>query len=212
MKLSIKAVCLGAVAFTAAASPLAIAFATSSIAQTQSPAAAATAALPEATVKALQEALNKQGIAVKTDGVLNDETRAAIRKYQTQHHLPVTGEPDNATLSKLGVAVRQTIAPESQSTQGQTATTGASPHMMGPQMMQGGMMPGGMMNCPMMQGHAQAGTTQGQMQRGQMPSGPAHEGAMMANAQMMQGMMLMMQGMMQLMQSQRQPALPPAAQ
>ncbi|MGH6661204.1 MAG: peptidoglycan-binding domain-containing protein [Rhodospirillales bacterium] len=60
--------------------------------------------LSEATVKALQEALNKQGIAVKADGVLNDETKAAIRKYQSQHHLPVTGEADKATLDKLGVA------------------------------------------------------------------------------------------------------------
>jgi len=61
-------------------------------------------ALSEAAVKALQEALNKQGIAVKADGILNDETKAAIRRYQSQHHLPVTGEPDKATLDKLGVA------------------------------------------------------------------------------------------------------------
>lgn len=63
----------------------------------------APAALSEATIRAVQEELNKQGIALKVDGVLNDETRAAIRKYQTQHHLPVTGEPDRATLDKLGV-------------------------------------------------------------------------------------------------------------
>lgn len=69
--------------------------------------AGASAPLGVATVKALQEALNKQGIAVKTDGVLDEETRAAIRTYQSQHHLPVTGEPDKATLDKLGVAARQ---------------------------------------------------------------------------------------------------------
>jgi hypothetical protein len=198
MNLSPKAMGLGALFLAVAAIPLSTTLTTGSFAQTQSPAAAGTAALPAATVKALQDALNSQGIAVKTDGVLNDETRAAIRKYQTQHHLPVTGEPDNATLSKLGVAVRQSEAPEGQSTHGQTATTGASPHTMGPQMMQGGMMPGGMMNCPMMQG--QSGAT------------PMQQGTMMANAQMMQGMMQMMQGMMRVMQSQMQPAQPPAAQ
>ena len=73
-------------------------------AQTQTTPSATSTALSESTIKALQEALNKQGIAVKTDGVLNDETRTAIKKYQTQHHLPVTGEPDKATLDKLGVA------------------------------------------------------------------------------------------------------------
>lgn len=62
---------------------------------------------PEAVVKALQEALNKQGISVKTNGVLDDETKLAIKKYQSQHHLPATGEPDKATLDKLGVASGQ---------------------------------------------------------------------------------------------------------
>ncbi|MDT3687159.1 MAG: peptidoglycan-binding protein [Pseudorhodoplanes sp.] len=204
MKPSLKAMYFGAVALAAVAAALAT-FPTASFAQTQSPAASTTTAVPEATVKALQEALNKQGIAVKTDGVLNEETRAAIRTYQTQHHLPVTGEPDNATLAKL--AVRQSAAP------GQTTTTGASPHMMSPQqMMQGGMMPGGMMNCPMMQGQAQSGAMQGQMQRGQMPAGSMQQGAMIANAQVMQGMMQMMQGMMQVMQAQMQPGQAPTAQ
>lgn len=72
------------------------------LAQTTTPSAATS--LPAATVKALQEALNKQGIAVKADGVFGDDTRAAIRQYQSQHHLPVTGEPDKATFDKLGVA------------------------------------------------------------------------------------------------------------
>jgi len=72
------------------------------LAQTAAPSAAAP--LSEATVKAFQEALNKQGIAVKADGLLGDDTRAAIRQYQSQHHLPVTGEPDKATLDKLGIA------------------------------------------------------------------------------------------------------------
>lgn len=183
-------------------------FAPASFAQTQPSAASAKATLPEATIKALQEALNKQGIAVKADGILNDETRSAIRKYQTQHHLPVTGEPDKATLDKLGVAARQSGAPAGQTTQDPATATGAAPQMMGRQMMQGGMMmPGGMMNCPMMGGQAQ-----GQMQPGQTQSSPMQQGNMMANAHMMQGMMQMMQGMMQIMQAQMQPGQAPAAQ
>ena len=74
------------------------------------PPASTAVALSEATIKALQGALNKQGIAVKADGVLNDETRAAIKRYQSLHHLPVTGEPDKATLNKLGVVVAQGAA------------------------------------------------------------------------------------------------------
>jgi peptidoglycan hydrolase-like protein with peptidoglycan-binding domain len=73
---------------------------TMSIVNAQTPSAAT---LTESTIRALQEALNKQGIAAKVDGVLTDGTRAAIRTYQSQHHLPVTGEPDKATLDKLGV-------------------------------------------------------------------------------------------------------------
>ncbi len=72
------------------------------IAQTATPPATETA--PDATVMAVQVALNAQGVAVTADGILNDATRAAIRTYQSQHHLPVTGEPDAATLAKLGVA------------------------------------------------------------------------------------------------------------
>jgi len=137
------------------------------LAQTAPPAATAVA-LPEATITALQEALNKQGIAVKADGVLNDETRAAIRKYQSVHHLPVTGEPDKATLSKLGVVVAQGAAP---------APAGSAPPTTGQGQMQGSMM----MNCPMMQGQMQEmmkmmqgmmammKMMQGQMQPGQMP-------------------------------------------
>lgn len=72
---------------------------------------AATAPLPEAAVRALQEALAKQGISVPRSGVLDAETRVAIRTYQSQHHLPVTGEADKATLDKLGVSVRSDAGP-----------------------------------------------------------------------------------------------------
>lgn len=139
----------------------------------QAPAAPATTS--EATIKLLQESLSKQGIPVAATGVLNDDTRAAIRKYQSQHHLPVTGEPDQATLDKLGIRVSsaspaQTTAPAGASTtqaQPSTPPTSMQPGQMGPGMQMGG---GMMMNCPMMQGQ-------------------------------MQAMMQMMQGMMQMMQT-----------
>lgn len=142
---------------------------TGALAQTSPPASAAVV-LSEATIKALQDALNRQGIAVKADGVLNDETRAAIRKYQSVHHLPVTGDPDKATLDKLGVAASQGTA---------AAPAESTPPTTGQGQMQGGMM----MNCPMMQGQMQEmmkmmmgmmkmmQAMQGQMQPEHMPPG-----------------------------------------
>ncbi|MDO8874576.1 MAG: peptidoglycan-binding domain-containing protein [Pseudolabrys sp.] len=206
------------------ASPSHVAFA-----QTAPPVAATSVTLTEPVVKALQEALNKQGIAVKVDGALNDDTRAAVKKYQTQHHLPVTGEPDKATLDKLGV--RLSAAAGSMPTQISTSPDAST---------QPGQMAGGAMNCPMMQGQMQAmmqmmqsmqgmmQMMQGQMQPGlmqpgrqmqpgsaqpmpmqpgQMPGGstamacPMMQGQMQSMMQMMQGM----QGMMQMMQGQMQP-------
>lgn len=184
MKQVLKNVRLTATALTAAiflvgASPIFVASA-----QTAAPSATTSVALTEPTIKALQDALNKQGIAVKADGVMNDETRAAIKKYQSQHHLPVTGEADTPTLGKLGVSGRQGATPAAQAPQGQGATMGQAPSGppgMGQSAMQPGQMQGGMMNCPMMQTSMQdmmkmmqgmmqtMQTMQGQMQPGQMP-------------------------------------------
>ncbi len=111
--------------------------------------------LSSATVKALQEALNKQGIAVKVDGALDAATREAVKKYQSQHHLPVTGEPDKATLDKLGVA----------SQPGAMAPSGQMP--MGQGMMQPGQgSQGGMMMPP---GHGMMGQGSGTMPAPGMP-------------------------------------------
>src|SRR5512136_2340928 len=61
-----------------------------------------TAPTPSQTViKALQEALNRQGLSVETTGIFDDATRDALRRFQAQHHLSVTGEADRATLAKL---------------------------------------------------------------------------------------------------------------
>jgi hypothetical protein len=118
--------------------------------------------LQEATITALQEALNKQGIAVKTDGVLTDETRAAIRQFQSQHHLPVTGEPDKATLEKLGVADQGSRIPNGApaASPGMGGPGMGSPGMMGPQMMPGTTGGIGAMGG---QGMPQAGIASGQM-------------------------------------------------
>lgn len=98
----------------------------------------AQAPLSAATIKSLQEALNKQGIQTKVDGVLGNETRAALRRYQSEHHLPVTGEPDKATLDKLGVASGASGAAPS-------GAMGSGKGTMGPGMMGGakGMMDSG---------------------------------------------------------------------
>ena len=190
-------------------------------AQTTSPPSTA-AALSESTIKALQEALTKQGIAVKADGALNDETRAAIRQYQSQHHLPVTGQPDKATLDKLGVAAQQGVAPEQPATTAQAtppadSSTEQSQVAVQPAQTPGGMMMSGPMMQGMMQGMMQTmqgmmGMMQGQMQPGAMqrrPMGPPQaQAGMMMNCPMMPGasqggspaMMAMMQGMMQMMQ------------
>jgi hypothetical protein len=129
-------------------------------------------AVTEATVKALQEALIKQGITVATDGKLNDATRDAIRKYQSQHHLPVTGEPDQATLNKLGVVDQKADSSTTSENLAQGPKGDAKVQA------QTQMMQGNMMNCQMMQG--QMDMMQSRMQ--QMTG-------------MMENMMKMLQGM-----------------
>jgi len=207
----LSAAALGTAVILAGLSPNIVAFA-------QTPPAAAT--LSEPTIKALQEALAQQGIAVKADGLLNEETRAAIRRYQSQHHLPVTGEADKATLDKLGI--RQSAAPAESATTAQAMPTtppAGSPSPTTPQM-QGGMMMSGPMMQGMMKGMMETmqgmmGMMQGQMQPGAMQPGPMRQrqaqsgmmncpmmpGASQGDAPAMMQMMQMMQGMMQMMQT-----------
>lgn len=52
----------------------------------------------------LQKALQRTGYYQdKTNGILNAGTKRALREFQQQHHLMVTGEPDDATLALLGL-------------------------------------------------------------------------------------------------------------
>jgi len=165
------------------------------LAQTTAPSAAAS--LPATTVKALQEALNKQGIAVKADGVFDDDTRAAIRQYQSQHHLPVTGEPDKATLDKLGVAGQRSDLPTGSPAAGVAmpgqAMGGAG---MGGQGMMGMMTPEMMQMMQRMMGQGGMPGMMGGMQGGGMPEGSMGSGMMdqmpMAGGMTMCPMMQMM--------------------
>jgi len=206
MRRSSFAIALAAVLIVAGAS-----LASPAMAQTGAP-PAAVAALSEDTVRALQRALSEQGIAVPVDGVLDDATSAAIRQYQTQHHLPVTGEPDAATLEKLGVSEQRSeaagesaptgvaVAPSGQGgmpdQRGMRGPMAAGQGMMGPGMM------GGRAQMPGMMGRTTGpGMAQGDMMEmapGQMPmmgGAMAMPGGMMM-CPMMAGMTGMHPGMM----------------
>ena len=214
MRSSLRSIYLGVSALAVATALVGVSPSIPAFAQTTS-AASAVAALPESVIKALQEALNKQGIALPVTGVLSEETRAAIRKYQGQHHLPVTGEADKATLDKLGVRVAaapgqaQTVGQATQpapgtSTPGQAAAQRSQTQAgMNCPMLQGQMqgmmqMMGGMMQMmPMMQAQMQPGQMQpqqpgqaqpGQMQPGRMPQGQMQPGQM-PQGQMQPGQM-----------------------
>ena len=54
-------------------------------------------------VKSIQEALNKSGAKLKVDGFMGKDTRAALKKYQSEHKLKDTGTADKETLKDLGV-------------------------------------------------------------------------------------------------------------
>jgi peptidoglycan hydrolase-like protein with peptidoglycan-binding domain len=60
-------------------------------------------AVPNDTVKAVQEALDKEGYKLKADGLMGKHTRNALKSYQKKHGLKVTGKMDEATLAKLNV-------------------------------------------------------------------------------------------------------------
>ena len=221
MRSNLKQIRRGAIVLAAAFMLTSISPSFVAFAQVAPPAPAA-AALPHPTIKALQDALNGQGIAVTADGVLNEETRSAIRRYQSQHHLSATGEPDKATLDKLGVRLGAAPGPSATVAQaapaeGSTAQAPGSPQTSAAPM-RGGMMMSGPMMQEMMQGmmqtmQAMMTMMQGQTQPGQMQPGPMRppqaQGGMMMNCPMMSGasqsgapaMMQMMQGMMQMMQA-----------
>jgi len=216
MRQSLKKLRIGAAALMLAGI-LAASSSSATFAQT-TPTPATPAAGPSQTViKALQEALNKQGQTVETNGVFDDATRNALRRFQSQHHLTVTGQADQATLSKLGIADRPASSP---STIGQAppSTAGSVSPPQAPAQDSSGMMGGPMMQG-MMQGmmqtmHGMMGMMEGQqstqMRPGPMQSAPVQSPSeattsgcpMMSGGQMsMPAMRQMMQGMMQMMRA-----------
>ena len=60
-------------------------------------------AAASAHVKAIQEALNKNGAKLKADGFMGKHTRAALKKFQSEHKLKATGTANKETLKALGV-------------------------------------------------------------------------------------------------------------
>lgn len=63
-------------------------------------------------VKSVQLLLNAQGdSAGPVDGVLGTKTGAALARFQRQHGLDPTGEPNPATLAALGLLVREASSP-----------------------------------------------------------------------------------------------------
>ena len=54
-------------------------------------------------VAKVQTALNANGAQLTVDGRMGSKTVAALKDYQQQHKLKVTGRPDTATAKSLGV-------------------------------------------------------------------------------------------------------------
>jgi peptidoglycan DL-endopeptidase CwlO len=48
-------------------------------------------------IEAVQQALNSSGDKIKVDGIWGMKTEAALKQFQEQHHLKVTGRLDRAT-------------------------------------------------------------------------------------------------------------------
>jgi peptidoglycan hydrolase-like protein with peptidoglycan-binding domain len=54
-------------------------------------------------VKKLQRALKGHGYNLEADGQVGPKTRSALKKYQRNNGLKVTGKPDQETLRRLGM-------------------------------------------------------------------------------------------------------------
>jgi peptidoglycan hydrolase-like protein with peptidoglycan-binding domain len=54
-------------------------------------------------IESVQTALNANGATLTVDGRMGPKTAAALRAFQHQHNLRVTGRPDRATLQALNV-------------------------------------------------------------------------------------------------------------
>jgi hypothetical protein len=71
------------------------------------------------TIRQVQQQLIRKGHSVPTDGKMNQQTRAALMKFQQQQGLQGTGRLDPETLSALGIGPSQS---------GAIGSTGRSTH------------------------------------------------------------------------------------
>lgn len=93
-----------AVAQPAAQAPAAAAPAAAPVAKkAKAKASKAVAAKPNARVRVLQDALNSKGAKLKVDGLMGKQTRMALKAFQKDNGLKVTGKVDAATKKALGL-------------------------------------------------------------------------------------------------------------
>jgi peptidoglycan hydrolase-like protein with peptidoglycan-binding domain len=59
--------------------------------------------LDPAAVKKIQSALSSHGVKAPMSGQLDEETQAALRKFQAKEKMAKTGMPDYDTLRRLGL-------------------------------------------------------------------------------------------------------------
>ena len=60
-------------------------------------------AMPSEKIRAVQTALNNDGFTLQEDGFMGKKTKAALKKFQKENGLKVTGKADKETLAKLGI-------------------------------------------------------------------------------------------------------------
>jgi hypothetical protein len=77
------------------------------------PASPSALQLKPGAVKMIQQRLAIAGVLseVQTSGAMDPPTRAALMRYQQANALPVTGEPDDATIRKLGLRSENIFEP-----------------------------------------------------------------------------------------------------
>ncbi|MBL7181027.1 MAG: peptidoglycan-binding domain-containing protein [Pseudomonadota bacterium] len=60
-------------------------------------------AMPSEKIKAVQKALNTAGFTLQEDGFMGKKTKEALKKFQADNGLKVTGKADKETLAKLEI-------------------------------------------------------------------------------------------------------------
>ena len=77
-------------------------------------------------MRAVEEALQTKGYKPgKIDGIANDETRAAIRAFQKDNGLTMSGMVDQKTADRLGVTLSSKSGGTQRSTSGMSGKSGA---------------------------------------------------------------------------------------